>query len=295
MNINDIPGTDYSITLRDGRNLSYRDYGNKEDFPVFIFHGNPGSRLIWGMLPDYPYIEGIRIIAPDRPGYGLSDFNGNALLDWPSDMEELADTLGIKKFSLMAASGGTPYVLACAWKIPDRIHRAGVVSGVGPNVKEATRGALKSLKVLWTLGNILPCLVRLQMRLMAKMALKDSKKVLSLVEKLEIRGKDKEFNEKHPEIMSVIADDFAEAYKKAGTGSAFDSMIPGNWPVPLEAIEKKVYLWHTTEDELTGNMTAYMASKIKNSVLTTIENYGHLWILSHMKDVLEVLVRENGS
>ena len=39
----------------------------------------------------------VRIIAADRPGYGLSDFRrGRKILDWPEDVAELADKLHIE-------------------------------------------------------------------------------------------------------------------------------------------------------------------------------------------------------
>jgi pimeloyl-ACP methyl ester carboxylesterase len=68
---------------------------------VFYFHGFPGSRLDW-VLFDPGEISAemnIRIIAPDRPGYGLSDFcKIPKLLGWPGDVEELANALSIKIF-----------------------------------------------------------------------------------------------------------------------------------------------------------------------------------------------------
>jgi pimeloyl-ACP methyl ester carboxylesterase len=73
------------------------------------------------------------VIALDRPGYGLSDFRpGRAISDWPADVAQAADALGIGRFSVAGASGGGPYALACAREIPDRVVRAAVISGVGP-------------------------------------------------------------------------------------------------------------------------------------------------------------------
>ena len=92
--------TNNTILLPDKRQLGYAEYGVGNGFPVFMFHGNPGSRLSWGYFPDCPFIGGIRIIAPDRPGYGLSDFKENAIESWPDDICKLADHLGIEKFSV---------------------------------------------------------------------------------------------------------------------------------------------------------------------------------------------------
>ena len=50
---------------------------------------------------------GVRIVALDRPGYGLSDFQPDrTILDWPRDVEEAAEALGLTRFSVIGGSGG---------------------------------------------------------------------------------------------------------------------------------------------------------------------------------------------
>ena len=52
---------------------------------------------------------GIRLIGLDRPGIGRSDPKaGYQLLDWPDDVMELADQLGIERFAVEGLSGGGP-------------------------------------------------------------------------------------------------------------------------------------------------------------------------------------------
>lgn len=48
------------------------------------------------------------------------------------DMRTVADTLGIDKMAVVGLSGGGPYTLACAAKMPERVVVAGVVGGVAP-------------------------------------------------------------------------------------------------------------------------------------------------------------------
>ena len=77
---------DQQLKLQDRRMLGYTEYGAPEGVPLFYFHGFPGSRL------DYLFFDAgeaameanARIIAADRPGYGLSGFQrGRRILDWP--------------------------------------------------------------------------------------------------------------------------------------------------------------------------------------------------------------------
>jgi pimeloyl-ACP methyl ester carboxylesterase len=127
------PRSDDVIVLPDGRRLAYAEYGDPDGEPVFLFHGLPGSRLSWGLLPGAPIPTGLRIIAPDRPGYGGSDPKpGRSLLDWADDVAQLADTLNISEFDIVGVSGGGPGALACAWKMPDRLTTVGIVSSPAP-------------------------------------------------------------------------------------------------------------------------------------------------------------------
>src|SRR5512136_816792 len=122
-----------TIRLRDGRRLGYVEFGDPAGKPIFHFHGYPGSRLEGRIIHAAAVKCGARFIAVDRPGMGLSDFKPKrTILDWPDDVVELADFLQIDQFAVEGASGGGPYSLACARKIPDRLTHVGVLSGVDP-------------------------------------------------------------------------------------------------------------------------------------------------------------------
>ncbi len=283
--------TDNILRLSDGKKLGYAEYGDPEGYPVFLFHGNPGSRLSWGLIPSSPFLPDIHIIAPDRPGYGLTDFKKNALKNWPNDVAELADHFGIDKFAVFGPSGGGPFALACAWKIPERLNAVGVFGSVGPNVSEATQGVIRSLRLLWKISNPLFPLIKLQMRFTASMAKKDPEKLAVRLRDMELSEWDKKVFDR-PEIRNIFKKDFPEAYRQNGIGSAYDTTIPAKWPIPLEEIKMKVHVWHAEPDVLVGNMSKYIAERLLNSQLFVIPNTGHLWILEHMKEVLETLASQ---
>jgi pimeloyl-ACP methyl ester carboxylesterase len=89
------------LTLRDGRKLAYLDVGPKDGAAVFHFHGHGSSRLEALALADAAAKAKLRVIALDRPGIGYSDPKaGDRLLDWPSDVAEAADQLGIARFAV---------------------------------------------------------------------------------------------------------------------------------------------------------------------------------------------------
>ena len=282
------------LQLSDGKILCYAEYGDPKGAPVFLFHGNPGVRLSWGLYPESPFLQNIRIIAPDRPGYGRTEFKKNALENWPNDVTELADHLGISKFHLFAPSGGGPYALACAWKIPERLISIGLFGSVGPYTKESVLGVNKPLKILWSLANQLFFLVKFQNKVMAKKAGKDPFKLFTTIRDLELSGYDKQIaSKKH--IENIFIKVFPESYLQNGIGSAYDVTIPKKWNIPLNQIRSKVILWQAEEDFLTGNMTKYIAEKLTSSELIILPKAGHLWIMEHVKEVLEKLTKIENS
>ena len=83
------------LHLSDGRKLCYAEYGDRGGKPIIIFHGNPNSRLLYGLMPDCPFRPDLYLIAPDRPGYGFSDFYppGHSIGDYPEDIAALAEAV----------------------------------------------------------------------------------------------------------------------------------------------------------------------------------------------------------
>jgi len=67
------------LRLEDGRRLAFAEVGDPRGEPVFGFHGTPGSSEQLGMVAEAAERVGVRCILPDRPGYGLSDFQADRI------------------------------------------------------------------------------------------------------------------------------------------------------------------------------------------------------------------------
>jgi pimeloyl-ACP methyl ester carboxylesterase len=66
--------------------------------------------------------RGLAVVVVDRPGFGGSSFERRrALLDWPGDVDALADRLGLERFAVVGYSSGSKYGIACASSLPVRI------------------------------------------------------------------------------------------------------------------------------------------------------------------------------
>ena len=274
------------LKLSDGKKLCFAEYGKPDGIPVLLLHGNPGVRLSWGLYPGSPYLDNIRIIAPDRPGYGKTDYKKNAIQKWPNDILELSNYLGIDKFHLFAPSGGGPYALACAWKIPHKLLSVGLFGSVGPYDKESITGVNKPLTLLWRVANPLFWLVKVQNKVMAKMARKNPVKLARSFSDLELSETDKKIAKK-PEIQSLFTTVFPESYLQNGIGSAYDCTLPKNWEIPLNEITIKITAWQAEDDCLTGKMQEHISKRLPNCEFITILNAGHLWIMENITTVLE--------
>ena len=69
---------------------------------MFYFHGLPGSRIEGAALVPMAVKLDTRIIAVDRPGYGLSSPQpGRTLLDYANDIERLAEFIGVDSYSVL--------------------------------------------------------------------------------------------------------------------------------------------------------------------------------------------------
>ena len=62
------------IVMRSGRKLEVQEYGAPTGHPVFFFHGLIGSHYQASYIADQAQREDLRVIAPNRPGVGRSDF-----------------------------------------------------------------------------------------------------------------------------------------------------------------------------------------------------------------------------
>ncbi|MFC1902027.1 alpha/beta fold hydrolase [Chloroflexota bacterium] len=283
--------TNQTITLKDGRQLCYAEYGDPDGIPIMVFHGNPNSRLLWGVIPGSPFLPGVRLIAPDRPGFGHTEFKKGVttLENWPNDVVALADSLGIEKFAVFGPSGGGPFALACAWKIPERLTAVGIFASVGPFLPETVEKLAAPIRTMWKNAPRLPGLFRVQMKAFAWLARNFPKLYVRMVLK-EFSETDRK-NYARLKLAGLLRPDRNEGYRQGGVGTWYDAMIPVGWPIPLREIKLKVHLWQGEEDiSVPLAMGQYIAKNIPECEVKYIKGVGHLWMFEHMGEMLEKLV-----
>jgi pimeloyl-ACP methyl ester carboxylesterase len=274
------------IRLRDGRVLAYAEYGDPDGMPIVYCHGLPSSRVEGNLVLARATLAElrVRVLIPDRPGLGESDFLANRRIsDWPGDVAQLAQALGIDRFAVLGSSGGSPYALACGALLPERVAAVGLVGGLAPPDAPgiATRGA----GALAWLTEWCPALVRGMLRLQ-----------LATLRSAKLRqGMTAAFPEpdrvllQRPEIRDAFIACFEEACRHGTRGAAWDLRLGSHaWGFDLQAAKMPVLIWQGERD---GNVSVahgrYLASAIPHSRATFFPEDAHVSIwLNHDREIL---------
>ncbi len=289
------PRIDTVVQLSDKRRLAYAEYGEPNGPAVFLFHGLPGSRLSWGLLPGNPFPLGLRFIALDQPGYGQLDSKPHRIvLDWSDDVAELADVLEMEKFGVLGMSGGGPGALACAWKMPERLTSVGVVACPAPtNAPNVFDGMSKTNRFFKKLAWRLPWLSNLNVRLLASVIRRNPARYINTM-KFNVHDVDK-FILARPETQELLTKDFAEALRVGAQGMVSDMAANHGlpWGFPLDKIQSRVLFWFCELDRSVPPAAGrYLSSAVPVCEVTFVPNAGHLWILDHLNEVLKALMRD---
>lgn len=282
-----------SITLPDGRTLSYADIGHKDDYPVIYFHGFPGSRLEAKFSRHICPQVGARVISVERPGYGNSCFYRNRKLsEWPQDVLVLADRLGIERFSILGVSSGGVYALACAAAIPDRLLSVGAActpasvqaTSVRKEMDWATRTGFNmssqhSLLGEMIMGRLFRYLINRQTGLFLHFIAQGA----PLSDRIAIRD---------PLFREAVVESLREAYRSGHKGPFYDlHLVSREWDFSLGDIHMPVHLWHGEDDSVVPvAMGRYIADQLLRCRTFFLEGEGHFSItVNYMEHALQTL------
>jgi pimeloyl-ACP methyl ester carboxylesterase len=125
------PARSRHIQVRSGRRVHVIEAGQGP--PVLFLHGGSTSSL--SLLPLLQRLEGVRAIAVDRPGFGLSEpvhvpreRYRDAAIEF---LDEVLDELKLETSALAGSSGGGTWALWYALARPERVRRL-VLLGAAP-------------------------------------------------------------------------------------------------------------------------------------------------------------------
>jgi pimeloyl-ACP methyl ester carboxylesterase len=279
------------LRLSDGRRVGYAEFGDVQGLPVFAIHGTPGSRYMFALTDEAARERGLRIIAPERPGYGLSDYcRQDALAHTAEDLNALADALVLDRFALIGVSGGGPHAMAAAASMPDRIALLALVSPVGPIAEchsrirmtlfhrlvftRMGRSKRACASFFWSLRN----LIRLapgvaHAALMRRVAPSDR----AILTRADVRTN----------LRAAVSEGLRPGIK----GALQDlRLFCGPWDLPLAKIDVPTIMWQGSDDTIVPPQAAYhLAETLPNCRLDIVQDAGHYWVFTQFARVLDAV------
>ena len=185
-------------------------------------------------------------------------------------------------------SGGAPYTLTCAWKIPERVSNTGIFGGIGPLNRESENGIILGLRVLYWLSHRTPFLARFLMNAMPLLVRRNYEFYNRLLySRLKEDERVAHMRLSPPNLVKL---DRLEGFRQGNRASTYDLSLALDWPIPLEKINPKVFIWQGAEDRYVGNMGGYMGKIIPNCSVNIILGQGHYWIFEHLEEMLLTLI-----
>ena len=282
-----------TITLSDGRNLGYDEIGTPDGVAVLYVHGSPDSRR--ARHPDDSMAEqmGVRLVAVDRPGAGLSSPNAMGTVgSFASDAIALADHLGIEAWRPLAWSAGSIFALAIAARHPDRVDRLAVAAGLVPFEAYATAGILDDADggrwMVAELGQELgPAgLAEMAAPMMAPYPCDEALAREHVLESADPSRRAALLG--IPGAVDLLAAGVADSVAGGLGGITRDLELQVEPPdVDWTAIEAPVDLWYGENDTTAPPAFGrWWAERLRWAELTVVRDTGHMIALSHWEQIL---------
>lgn len=272
------------------RVLGLSEYGNPNGLPVLAFHGIPGTRLMFRPTDEIAARLGLRIIAPDRPGFGCSTPQPcRQLQDWIPEVETILSAYNIDRFALIGISGGSPFATATAAHFGNRVASMILFGPMGP-VTELEAGKLHwlhrnfflrlaktpaGLRALLTPANVL-------FRLSPSVKYSVFLKLIPLCDQKIMRDRGR---------RAQIIRDVRESLAQGGEGMRSDLRIYSQpWNVRYGDIKAPTTLWQGLDDNIVPIQAALLLGDlIPACIVHRIPQAGHFWIYEHIELVLTTL------
>jgi pimeloyl-ACP methyl ester carboxylesterase len=281
---------DRIVRLRDGRSVSYAQYGDPDGFPIVNAHGGMACRLDVAAADSVATAAGVRLISPDRPGVGRSDPQpGRTVADWARDVAGLLDLIEVDRFAVMGWSMGGQYAAAVGHALRERVTRVAIIAGALPLTEPGVFDELPAMdRLLTRASQRTPWLAAQCFRIMGFMA----GAAPSLYGRLAARGLGPADGAVlRPDGFAAFAQMTREAYRQpAGAVEEYRAWMRP-WGFAPEDLTVGVDVWFGTGDELVNASWPHrLAERIPNATLN-IRTGGHFMAHLHYREIFDALTR----
>ena len=279
------------LRLSDGRRIGFAEFGDPHGAPVIAIHGTPGSRFMFALTDAAARERRLRIIAPERPGYGLSDFRRTeGLVHAAADMRIFADALGLRRFAVIGVSGGGPFAVATAASMADRIALLALISPVGPiadcyaSIRMTKLHRLIFIRVgrsdpacatfFWSVRTLVRWTPGVAYRALRQRVVSSDRKVLA-----------------REEVKANLQAALKEGLRPGIDGARQDlRLFCAPWGLKLEDIDVPSVVWQGSDDAIVPPGGAYhLAETLPNCRLDVIQGGGHYWVFAQFERVLDAV------
>lgn len=279
------------VVLRDGRRLTYRDYGLAHGAPLLVMHEGLGSSLLPAGTDLQARRLGLRIIAVDRPGFGLSDARpGYSLASVADDVVELADALSLGRTIVSGVLSGAAFAVHVAARLGDRASGVLLSSGRAPGSGMPLGNPFKQMRARLLAH---PWIVEPLFAMVRK------HRSLPLVRRLILKAAshspgDRAFIEANPWAFEYLSESAGEALARTAHGPADDLRAFRAGEAAAPQLSCRVMSWHGAEDVLApaAEFLSYLGDQAAE--VRMIEGIGHFMPLKHWGDLLHAAADAHG-
>ena len=247
--------------------MAYSDHGDPAGPVVLNCVGTPDSRLVGRWLLKFVEQLGVRLVVPDRPGFGRSDpLPGRKLTDWPSDAAALLDALGVDRVAVAGGSGGGPYAVACGVLLADRVSAVALVAPAPPRGAPAHGFVPQEEAALRARGERLAWLVH-----------NDPDGLFAFLAPDESEADRQAHAALPPEEKQQDLANLREAFRQGTDAYVQDHLInASDWSDLLPRLTRPTRIWQGTDDNnVPAESTRWLAGRIPGAELTLLPGAGH--------------------
>lgn len=287
--------SDHTITLSNGLKLGYCEYGDPKGEVAFYFHGWPSSRVQGSLFDEPAKKHGLRLICPDRPGIGLSDFQqSRGLADWPDTLTQLAAHVGADNYHVIGWSGGGPYVLVTALKLHKRLLSASIICGAPPLKFLGDREMFWLYRFMIQLRHFFPTILGGVLKL-GGMTAKGNPQKAPLRWLMKLLGVEDRRVLLLPGIYDVVRDATLGALNRGARSVIADADIYlSEWGFEVSQINFPIRFWHGKQDRnIAWTYTQQIAELIPQAETHWSEIDGHYSLpITHAEQIITAALQK---
>jgi pimeloyl-ACP methyl ester carboxylesterase len=267
----------------EGGRVDHLDVGSTDAPVVFVLDGY-GSRLVGRLAAEHADEAGVRIIAPDRPGYWRSaPRDGDPLETWPRACAELLDHLDVAEAAVLGSSAGCPLAFATASALGSRITAVAIVGPMAPlddvaDLSDMISAQRRTLE----LAARRPSVGGASMRMMGALARRSARLMLRLVASQ--RPEVDAARMAEPRLRDLMLESIPGLMGPGVAGEL--AALVGDWGHHLDELTQPVRIWVGTEDSVhPRSMAAALGARVPGAEVVEVDG-GFFDCTDRMDEVL---------